>query len=64
MIRRSPIDDEKELFFSPLKKFVRFVITVIINVILILLVLGVIVGLIILRKYLYEWWEDKNRWIL
>ena len=58
--RRSPIDDEKELFFSGFKKFFRVLFTITINLIMIAIVFGVIVGLIYLRKYLYELWEDKS----
>lgn len=63
-LRRSPVDDNKEMYFSSLKKSCRLFITFSINTIMIMFVLGVIVSILYLRKALYELWEGESTFLV
>lgn len=60
VIRRSPVNDRSEKFFSHFKRAIRITISLLITLIIIALDIGFIVGLFRLRYYLYTEW--KNRW--
>lgn len=60
VIRRSPINDRSEKFFSSFKRGIRLTISLIITLFIIALDIAFIVGLFRLRYYLFTEW--KNRW--
>ena len=62
--RRSPISDERELYFSSIKFCCRVTITVLVNLLMVCLVMGVIVGLIYFRIFLYNLWEKEGRFLV
>jgi hypothetical protein len=59
--RRSPINDEKEIYFQSGKKFLRNMITISINAFMILLLIGIIVGMIQLRIFLAFIWTNEGQ---
>jgi hypothetical protein len=58
--RRSPIDDEKELYFSVKMRFFRTLMGLAISILIICTVLGIIYGLLRLRRFLYEEWKGTS----
>ena len=60
IIRRSPIHDRREKYFSYLKRAIRVSISILVTALLIAIDIGIIFGLFRLRYYLYDKW--KGNW--
>jgi hypothetical protein len=59
VVRRSPIDDNRDTYFSPSKRLLRVILSILVTLSLIGSVIATIYGLFELRQYLYEEWEGK-----
>jgi hypothetical protein len=57
--RRSPIDDQKDRYFSLFKRLFRIIFSIFVTFTLIGTVLAMIYGLFELRQFLFEEWEGK-----
>ena len=60
ILRRSPIDDKKEIYFSSCKRGIRIFISILITLMFIAWVIATVYGVFKLRTYLYNHW--KNYW--
>jgi hypothetical protein len=65
VIRRSPIDDNRDKYFQPFKRLLRIIFSTIVTLSLIGSVIATIYGLFELRLYLYKEWEGKwyHNWV-
>jgi len=59
IIRRSPIDDNRDTYFSSYKKILRILVSITITLLMIAIVIAIIIGLFNLKSYLFREWEGE-----